>query len=116
MVSMHFMRLIFIALACLAVTVLLVSLLNSLIDSVAGCYVMGNCSQTPILATIAYALDAVKHVAYFALFPLGAVFGRRDFRKLFPRSQLYRRVARIGFSLIPLFLLPLTYIFALRLF
>ncbi|HVF48379.1 MAG TPA: hypothetical protein VNA17_12520 [Pyrinomonadaceae bacterium] len=110
------MRLLFIALACLAVTVLLVSLLNSLIDSVAGCYESDTCLQTPILATIAYTLDAVKHVVYFAIFPLGAVFGRRDFRKLFPKSRLPRRVARIGFSLIPLFLLPLTYIFALRLF
>jgi hypothetical protein len=104
------LRLFLLGIACFAGTILLVLILNSLSGLTTDCYQKGNCQQTPILGTIAFAIDALKTVAYFAIFPLGAVLGRRDFRKTF-KSRLYRRAARIAFALLPVMLFPLKYFF-----
>lgn len=109
------LRLTLLALACFVVTVLLVIVLNTLVAATADCYQTADCSRTPILGTIAFGFDALKTVAYFAVFPVGTIFGRRDFRKLF-KNRTGRRVARLGFALIPLFLLPLKYFFTVSLF
>ena len=87
---------------------------NTLIKSIADCYQIG-CPQAPITGTIAYSLDAFGQLAYFAFFPIGTVFGRRDFRKLFP-NRLPRRIARIAFAAVPIVLLPLKYLFAVSFF
>jgi hypothetical protein len=106
------LRLLLLGIACLAVTVLLVLILNSLIGLTGDCYRQGNCQRTPILGTIAFAIDAVKTAVYFAIFPLGAILGRKEFRKAF-KNRLYRRIARYTFALIPLILFPLRYLFDL---
>ncbi len=109
------LRLMLLGLACFAATVLVLLVLNSAILAVAPCYQTNTCSQTPVLATVAYGLDAIKHVAYFAFFPLGTILGRRDFRKGFS-SRLHRRIARIAFALIPVSLLPIQPFFTVSLF
>jgi hypothetical protein len=109
------LRLTFIAIACFAVTGLVVIILNTIVTATAECYQTADCSRTPILGTIAYCFDALKIFFYFAIFPAGMLFGRRDFRKIF-KNRMARRAARIAFSLIPLFLLPLKYFFTISFF
>ncbi|HQZ97538.1 MAG TPA: hypothetical protein PLP21_14545 [Pyrinomonadaceae bacterium] len=109
------LRLILLAIGCFAVTVLLVIVLNTIVTATADCYHTGDCSRTPILGTIAYCFDALKIFCYFAVFPAGMLFGRRDFRKVF-KNRMVRRAARIAFALIPLFLLPLKYFFTISFF
>lgn len=109
------LRLLLLGLACFAVTVLLVIILNTVVTATADCYRTGDCSRTPVLGTIAYFFDALKIFFYFAVFPAGMLFGRRDFRKVF-KNRLARRAARVGFALIPLFLFPLKYFFTISFF
>lgn len=109
------LRLILLAVACFAATVLLMLVFTTLINSTADCYQLNTCQQTPILGTIAYILDACRQLSYFAIFPIGTVFGRRDFRKLFP-YRLTRRIARLTFAAIPVILLPLRYYIAISFF
>ncbi len=109
------LRLLLLALVCFATTALLMLVLNTLIGVVAGCYPINDCSRTPIIGTIGYFLDVCNHIVYFAIFPLGTVFVRRDFRKL-SSKRIYRRIARIAFAAIPVFLLPLKYLLSIGLF
>ncbi|MEO7659817.1 MAG: hypothetical protein ABIV48_09405 [Pyrinomonadaceae bacterium] len=69
-------------LACSGVTVLLMVIFNSLISIIGPCYALDGCLHIPITGTIAYALDELAYLSYFSIFPLGAVLGRREFRKV----------------------------------
>jgi len=100
------LRLVLLALICFAVTVLLYISINTIVTATAECYQTVDCSRTPILGTMAFSFDALKNVSYFAIFPFGMIFGRRDFRKLF-KNRLMRRIARLAFALIPVLFLPL---------
>lgn len=80
-------------------------IMNSVLALFAPCYLSGGCPKMPMTETIAAALDAIRYILYFAIFPLGAIVRRRDFRKL-TSSRRFNRIARYVFAAIPLLLLP----------
>lgn len=93
----------------------LILVFDAIIAFAADCYEVDGCLRAPMTGTLGYGLDALKQVAYFAVFPLGMVFGRRDFRKAFAK-RLPRRIARITFAAIPVILFPLKYLLAIKFF
>jgi len=78
---------------------------NTLVTGFAPCYLAGGCAKMPITETIATILDTIRYFCYFAIFPLGAVLRKRDFRKL-TGSKKINRILRYAFAAIPFLLLP----------
>ena len=103
------LRLVLLGIACFAVTAILALIFHTLILTIAECYYGNGCDQTPTLGTIAFSLDALSQLLYFAIFPLGTIMGRRDFRKVFA-NRMVRRIARITFAAIPVLLFPFKYL------
>jgi len=91
--------------ACLVVTGVCLMIMNSIITIFAPCYLSGGCPKMPITETIATALDAFRYILYFAIFPLGTIIRRRDFRKL-TFSRRFNRFGRYSFAALPLLLFP----------
>lgn len=109
------LRLLLLGVACFAATVLLMLTFTTIINFFAECYQLNGCNQEPLTDTIAVILDACRHLAYFAIFPIGTILGRRDFRKTF-HNRLARRIARLSFAAIPVFLFPFKYLVAISIF
>ncbi|MEQ1643005.1 MAG: hypothetical protein ABL959_06130 [Pyrinomonadaceae bacterium] len=99
------LRIALLGIACLAVTAVCLMILNTIITAFAPCYLGGGCAKMPITETIATILDTIRYFCYFAIFPLGAVLRKRDFRKLTASKKL-NRFARYAFAAIPFLLLP----------
>jgi len=99
------LRIALLGIACLAVTAVCLMILNTLIAGIAPCYLVGNCVKAPLTETLATMLDTVRYFCYFAVFPLGAVLRKRDFRKL-TGSKKINRILRYAFAAIPFLLLP----------
>lgn len=99
------LRIALLGIACLAVTAVCLMILNTIITAFAPCYVAGGCAKMPITETIATILDTIRYFCYFAVFPLGAVLRKRDFRKLTGSKNL-NRILRYAFAAIPFLLLP----------
>ncbi len=99
------LRIALLGIACLAVTAVCLMILNTLITAIAPCYVAGSCVKVPLTETLATVLDTIRYFCYFAVFPLGAVLRKRDFRKL-TASKKVNRFVRYAFMAIPFLLVP----------
>ena len=91
--------------ACLVVTGVCLMIMNSIISIFAPCYVSSGCPKMPMTETIATALDAVRYILYFGIFPLATIIRRRDFRKLTSSKNLNRTI-RYALAALPVLLLP----------
>lgn len=100
------LKIVLLAIISFLVLVLLSVTINTLLGTVARCYLINGCPHDPIGSILGLALYILSYLVYFGVFPITALLLKRDFHNAFT-EKTYRIIAMLIFSLIPLLLLPL---------